>query len=473
MTSSTDAIDEFEFTSPEIRLELVDGQFCVGGTLTGSQWLLREILQGWGLESAIAFAPLPLWYEALRVAFDAPTPTADLGQWAAQYPYQTPEIPPLGSRHLGEHWHIRQLLGEELRTAVGRASLGMCMGRDFLMRLGEDAFTPDVKFVRANRLTHYHEWFFDGSADLVIEVLLPEQSDIDKVERFRRYAAAGVEHYWPVDPVQQQVTLYRLGASGYEVQPLDSDGCYRGFEGLTFAPSHLWLPYNQKLPVFTAPYQKGDWVIKEVEGEDLGWGSVPFVPQVALEPVSIRFEQFVSWCPEAKLEGYGDKYPIIGGTWGTRNALGMLLMSLGLVETVRLVHPLDWVAALDRVKQQEANDTARRQQWWEVARRAAVALHNTFSVGGVGTIGDLVSSAPLNYWSELTLVIWDAPPSTKLWGALDALKTEDIEFDLVEAKFATPAQWQQIANEMVVLAGSWSNSVTPIRKRLQLFWEEI
>ena len=41
---------------PEFRLELLNGQFLVGGTLAGSRWLLREALKGWGLEAAIAFA---------------------------------------------------------------------------------------------------------------------------------------------------------------------------------------------------------------------------------------------------------------------------------------------------------------------------------------------------------------------------------------------------------------------------------
>ena len=31
---------------PEFRLELVDGQFLVGGTLEGSRWLLKEALIG-------------------------------------------------------------------------------------------------------------------------------------------------------------------------------------------------------------------------------------------------------------------------------------------------------------------------------------------------------------------------------------------------------------------------------------------
>mgnify|MGYP001800994785 CR=1 FL=1 len=53
---------------PETRFELVNGQFLVGGTLEGTRWLLKEALLGWGLDAAIAFAPLDQWWDALRQA---------------------------------------------------------------------------------------------------------------------------------------------------------------------------------------------------------------------------------------------------------------------------------------------------------------------------------------------------------------------------------------------------------------------
>lgn len=469
MTHPTDAIEEFEATSPEMRFELVDGQFVVGGSLAGSRWLLREIIQGWGKESALAFAPVKLWYEALRVAFDAPS-ESNLSEWAKNYSDQAPSIPPLGSRHLGKHWHVRTLLTQDLFTAVGIASLGKCIGGDFVMRLGEDAFTPDLMFMQVSRLQGYHHWFFEGPADLVIEVLLPEHTELDKQERFRRYEAGGVSHYWTIDPVQQQVELFRLTNGGYQPQKLDPDGCYRGIEGLTFTPHHLWLPYDQKLPIFQAPYQKSDWVMREVEGEELVWGTLPFVPQVELEPVSIQFEQFVSWCPEAKLEGYGGRYPLVGGTMGTRNALGMLLMSLGLVETVKLFPPQDWITALVELEQHYSTDQERRQKARSVALEAARKLHQDYQVGGVGVIGDLVHpESPWNFWSEISLVVWDVPKNVNLW-ALELDLDGEFEIDWVQPRWCTPAQWQQITTEMDVLAGDWVESChTPVRKRYKLF----
>ena len=65
------------------------------------------------------------------------------------------------------------------------------------------------------------------------------------------------------------------------------------------------------------------------------WGSLLFTPDVQLEAVPIAFEEYMSWCPEAKFEFIQGK-PLIGSTPGTRNVLAMLLMTFGLESTI---HP--------------------------------------------------------------------------------------------------------------------------------------
>jgi hypothetical protein len=45
-------IEQMELLHPEFRLELVDGQFLVGGTIEGSRWLLKEALRGLGFGSS-------------------------------------------------------------------------------------------------------------------------------------------------------------------------------------------------------------------------------------------------------------------------------------------------------------------------------------------------------------------------------------------------------------------------------------
>jgi hypothetical protein len=72
---------------------------------------------------------------------------------------------------------------------------------------------------------------------------------------------------------------------------------------------------------------------------------LPFAPWIGLQPVSIRFAEFLSWCPEAKFEDLGGGLSI-GSHEGSRRCLGMLLMTLGLVEAVKLATPRVWVTFL-------------------------------------------------------------------------------------------------------------------------------
>jgi hypothetical protein len=79
--------------------------------------------------------------------------------------------------------------------------------------------------------------------------------------------------------------------------------------------------------------------------KDLGWDTIAFMPRVALKPCRIRFEEFASWCGRAKFESYGGGLKI-GGSEATRRVFGMLQMTLGLVEIVKLAHPRDWILFL-------------------------------------------------------------------------------------------------------------------------------
>jgi hypothetical protein len=103
----------------------------------------------------------------------------------------------------------------------------------------------------------------------------------------------------------------------------------------------------------------------------------------------------------------------------------MLLMTFGLTEVVQLLHPSAWVAALAAEEAAHLRDHERRDAWWGVARQAASLLHKRFGVTRTAVIGDLVASAPLSYWSELTLVVWGLPKDTHdIYTALDALASE-------------------------------------------------
>lgn len=107
--------------NPESKLELIDGRLIVGNSLAGSRYLLREILTGWGPAAAMPFAPEPLWWRALTVAFaDHQPPSADA---------------PLAA------W-------EEWATATVHASTGGTQGRSPAPRCPE---SPEVRALRAHQ----------------------------------------------------------------------------------------------------------------------------------------------------------------------------------------------------------------------------------------------------------------------------------------------------------------------------------
>ncbi|NEZ57508.1 Uma2 family endonuclease [Leptolyngbyaceae cyanobacterium CCMR0081] len=410
---------------PEIRFELIEGQFLVGGTLAGSRWLLKEALLGWGLDAAIAFAPLDQWWEALRQAYDVShTTEADWLTWADALPlssdYRHTQNPPLGSRYTGEHRWVRDYLRQALNSAVSRGHLGKCSGPNYGMQLGANMLTPDIMLITAEQLAQdiLHDYFVETAAHLAIEIVLPEQRTVDEQVRRAIYEQAKLQHYWTVDPVERQFTFWHWTAEGYQAGELDPDGCYRGIPNLSFSPDIFWLrydqkvsPYEQKLPAFTSIEQPRRWCLEREPGTELSYGSVRFVPEVGLGPTPISLEQFVSWCPETKLEG--PPFPLVGGETGTRNAISLLLTTLGLVETVKLAAGYEWVRALRRAAQQQ--QAQRREVWWQRTREIVEQLKTTHGIGGIGIIGSLVDAAPLNRWSEIHLILWDVPQEVKLW----------------------------------------------------------
>ena len=59
-------------------------------------------------------------------------------------------------------------------------------------------------------------------------------------------------------------------------------------------------------------------------------GGLAFQPRFALEPVPIRFEEYVSWGGEVKFE-YMDGKPVFGGSPKmTKEWVGLLVMTLGV-----------------------------------------------------------------------------------------------------------------------------------------------
>jgi Uma2 family endonuclease len=87
------------------------------------------------------------------------------------------------------------------------------------------------------------ETYFDGPADIVVEVLSPESEQRDRSIKFVEYEAGGVPEYWLVDPLRKEAYFYLLGGDGrYHLASISPDGVFRSrtLEGFWLKIDWLW-----------------------------------------------------------------------------------------------------------------------------------------------------------------------------------------------------------------------------------------
>lgn len=442
--SERENFDYFDEHRPEPKLELLDGRLMVGNGLAGSRLLLDHILRGWGVESTVAFGSSEQWTQALCEAYRLPrptTPTQDrtLESLEEKAPHIDFSIGDLTSGEEGEeagHYRVRSHLYYSLYE-VSEALGGSTLGRDFVMRLGKNGFTPDAMFFKNKKLNTLYDCYLEGPAELIIEVTRPAHRHYDLDIKREHYARSGVPEYIIADPEKKQAEFLRLVRGDYIRQAPASDGFYRpqSVPGLAIAPQYLWAeeedqgfslrgsnnPFIIDPPQLPARHRRG---IRN----QLGWGELPFEPRFDLHPVELRFEEYICWSPEAKFEFWDGRIQICG-VEGVRNLVGMLLTTLGMVEVCKFASPAQWIAALKRRRGREACERQLRDGWRQKARQAANELRAKYQLKRMAVTGDLLSPAALNYWSRLELIVWDVPQQHMLRIYEDLSR---MEIDLIE-----------------------------------------
>jgi Uma2 family endonuclease len=114
------------------------------------------------------------------------------------------------------HQRICSRLGSEIEPWVLRKQLGEFFTVALHVVLDQHVhYEPDLCFIRHDRLNRMRESYFDGSPDLIIEVISESNRSHDTVVKFRDYERFGVEEYWLVDPREKHVRIHHLEGGRY------------------------------------------------------------------------------------------------------------------------------------------------------------------------------------------------------------------------------------------------------------------
>lgn len=122
----------------------------------------------------------------------------------------------------GLHGYIWPYLRQHRQGEVFVSPVGLILD-------DENGLQPDLVYVARERAGILTRRGIRGVPHLVAEVLSPSTEARDRGVKLRRYAAAGVAHYWIIDPATHTLAAYRLGEHGY-----DLTGAYG--PGHTFQP---------------------------------------------------------------------------------------------------------------------------------------------------------------------------------------------------------------------------------------------
>lgn len=124
------------------------------------------------------------------------------------------------------HQDIAGFLYTLLLSFVTARHLGKVLFAPFKIRLWSGKIRePDVMFMFAKNSHKRFPQYWEG-ADLVMEVISPDDPRRDTVEKKEEYAKAGIPEYWLVNPIDETITVFVLaqGSSLYQEAGVYSKG---------------------------------------------------------------------------------------------------------------------------------------------------------------------------------------------------------------------------------------------------------
>ena len=114
-----------------------------------------------------------------------------------------------------KHQAISVYLFLALRALMQRVG-GTVFYAPLRLRVAEGKFRePDLLLLRSSNDPRRHNEYWAG-ADLVVEIVSPDDPARDRVTKRTEYAQAGIPEYWIVDPRDETITVLRLVDTRYE-----------------------------------------------------------------------------------------------------------------------------------------------------------------------------------------------------------------------------------------------------------------
>jgi len=113
------------------------------------------------------------------------------------------------------HTDIFEWLLVLMKLHAAKHQLGEVHGSEFMNRLKGRRRVPDLFFVAKGRESLFTRTYFNGPADLIVEVVSPDSQSRDRREKYLEYEANGVREYWIIDPLSQQAEFYLLRDGKY------------------------------------------------------------------------------------------------------------------------------------------------------------------------------------------------------------------------------------------------------------------
>lgn len=142
-----------------------------------------------------------------------------------------------------QHQLILQFLYEAMKSFITSQKLGVLVFAVLRVQIRDRKFRePDIVFMKREHLDRAQNDYWLG-ADLVVEIVSPDNPDRDLIDKRADYAEANIPEYWIVDPRMNRITVLKLVNGQYVTHSEAGDGgavASALLEGLSVAVSPVF-----------------------------------------------------------------------------------------------------------------------------------------------------------------------------------------------------------------------------------------